>query len=185
MMDHDCVIIGAGPAGLSAALTLVKHGVTPLVLDRGMQPGGQIYHASTNSPLPDRSALGPEYVNGARLVAAYQTSGADHIARADVWHIGADGKVLFSKDNSTHQLEARELLLCPGALERPMPIKGWTLPGVMTAGAAQVMLKSDAMVAEGALFAGSGPLLYLIVAQYLRLGVKVAALVDTTPRENT
>lgn len=65
-----------------------------------------------------------------------------------------------------------------------MPIPGWTLPGVMTAGAAQVMLKSDATVADGAVFAGSGPLLYLIVAQYLRLGVPIAAVVDTTPKDN-
>ena len=80
--------------------------------------------------------------------------------------------------------EAREMLLCPGAIEHPMPIPGWTLPGVMTAGSAQVMLKSDGLVAEGAVFAGSGPLLLLIVAQYLRLGVKVRAVVDTTPRSN-
>jgi NAD(P)H-nitrite reductase large subunit len=92
--------------------------------------------------------------------------------------------VLFSHLGETHELHCREMLLCPGAMERPMPVPGWTLPGVMTAGAAQVMLKSDATVAEGAIFAGSGPLLYLIVAQYLRLGVPVAALVDTTPQQN-
>ena len=184
MNARQCVIIGAGPAGMSAAMTLIAHGVTPLVLDRGAQAGGQIYRSAANSLLPDTTVLGPEYAKGADLVAAYQNSPADHVAGADVWHIGVDGKILFSKDDATHQVGAREMLLCPGAIERPMPIKGWTLPGVMTAGAAQVMLKSDAMVADGAVFAGSGPLLYLIVAQYLRLGVKVAALVDTTPHQN-
>ncbi len=71
-----------------------------------------------------------------------------------------------------------------GAMERPFPVPGWHLPGVMTAGSAQVMLKSDGLVRDDSVFAGSGPLLYLIVAQYLRLGVKVRALVDTTPKQN-
>ncbi|MBI1495425.1 FAD/NAD(P)-dependent oxidoreductase [Halocynthiibacter styelae] len=183
-MVYDCVIAGAGPAGMSAALMLDKFGVTLLVLDRGLRAGGQIYRAAAQSPLPDVSVLGPDYTAGADLITAYEKCKAEHIAGADVWHIGQDGEVMFSQDGETCQAQAREFLLCPGAMERPMPIPGWTLPGVMTAGAAQVMLKSDAMVAEGAVFAGSGPLLYLIVAQYLRLGVKVRALVDTTPREN-
>ncbi len=183
-MGYDCVIAGAGPAGMSAAVTLNEYGVASLVLDRGVRAGGQIFRSAAQSPLPDARVLGPDYTSGADLIAAYEKSGSQHISGADVWHIGPDSKVLFSKDGETCQAEAREVLLCPGAMERPMPIPGWTLPGVMTAGAAQVMLKSDAMVAEGAVFAGSGPLLYLIVAQYLRLGVKVRALVDTTPRDN-
>ena len=169
---------------MSAALTLSEHGRSALVLDRGVAPGGQIFRAVSTSPLPDRTVLGSDYAAGAELVSAYTKSRAKHVAGADVWHIGEDGRILYSHEGTTKQAEAREILICPGAIERPMPIKGWTLPGVMTAGAAQVMLKSDAMVAENAVFAGSGPLLYLIVAQYLRLGVKVAGLVDTTPSEN-
>lgn len=183
-MAFECVIVGAGPAGMSAALVLADNGVKPLVLDRGRRAGGQIFRSAAQSPLPDASVLGTDYLAGADLIAAFEACSAEIVSGADVWHIGEDGKILYSLDGTTCQLETREILLCPGAIERPMPIKGWTLPGVMTAGAAQVMLKSDAMVAEGAVFAGSGPLLYLIVAQYLRLGAKVAALIDTTPREN-
>lgn len=184
MTAFDCVIVGAGPAGMTAALKLAEHGVRLLVLDRGTRAGGQIYRSAASSPLPDASKLGPDYTTGSELIAAFEACGADYVPGADVWHIGDDGKVLYSLGGETRQVEAREVLICPGAIERPMPIPGWTLPGVMTAGAAQVMLKSDAMVAENAIFAGSGPLLYLIVAQYLRLGVKVAGVVDTTPREN-
>ncbi|MES0810393.1 FAD/NAD(P)-binding oxidoreductase [Roseibium sp. SCPC15] len=184
MTAFDCVIVGAGPAGMTAALKLAEHGVRLLVLDRGTRAGGQIYRSAASSPLPDASKLGPDYTTGAELIAAFEACGAEYAPGADVWHIGDDGKVLYSLGGETRQVEAREILICPGAIERPMPIPGWTLPGVMTAGAAQVMLKSDAMVAENAVFAGSGPLLYLIVAQYLRLGVKVTGLVDTTPREN-
>ncbi|MCV0426014.1 MAG: NAD(P)/FAD-dependent oxidoreductase [Roseibium sp.] len=183
-MAFDCVIVGAGPAGMSAAVTLAEHGVRSLVLDRGAKAGGQIYRYAASSPLPDPSKLGPDYMSGAALINAFEACGADHVAGADVWHVGDDGRILYSIDGETRQIETREVLVCPGAIERPMPIPGWTLPGVMTAGAAQVMLKTDAIVAENAVFAGSGPLLYLVVAQYLRLGVKVAGLVDTTPRRN-
>lgn len=184
MQAFDCAIIGAGPAGMAAAIALAKGGANVAVLDRAARAGGQIYRAAAASPLPDASVLGPDYTSGADLIAAFENADVTHFAGADAWHLGDDGRVLFSHLGDTHELHCREMLLCPGAMERPMPIPGWTLPGVMTAGAAQVMLKSDATVAEGAIFAGSGPLLYLIVAQYLRLGVPVAALVDTTPRQN-
>ncbi|MES0883378.1 NAD(P)/FAD-dependent oxidoreductase [Roseibium sp. SCP14] len=184
MPAFDCVIVGAGPAGMAAATKLAEHGVRPLVLDRGTRAGGQIYRSAASSPLPDASKLGPDYTIGANLIAEFEACGVDYVPGADVWHVGDDGRILYSLDGETRQVETREILICPGAIERPMPIPGWTLPGVMTAGAAQVMLKSDAIVADDAVFAGSGPLLYLIVAQYLRLGVKVAGLVDTTPKEN-
>lgn len=184
MQAFDCAIVGAGPAGMSAAIELAKAGVRVAVLDRGQKAGGQIYRSASDSPLPDAGVLGPDYTTGADLIDTFTRADVTHYAGAGAWHLGDDGRILFSHLGDTRELHCREMLLCPGAMERPMPIPGWTLPGVMTAGAAQVMLKSDAMVADGAVFAGSGPLLYLIVAQYLRLGVPVAALVDTTPRQN-
>ncbi|MBE1284175.1 MAG: NAD(P)-binding protein [Rhodobacteraceae bacterium] len=184
MSAFDCAIVGAGPAGMSAAIAMAEAGVRVVVLDRASRAGGQIYRSAAASPLPDVAALGADYTVGADLIAAYERADVTHFANADVWHLGEDGRILFSQDGESRELHCREMLLCPGAMERPMPIHGWTLPGVMTAGAAQVMLKSDAVVAEGAVFAGSGPLLYLIVAQYLRLGVSVKALIDTTPRQN-
>ncbi len=184
MKAFDCAIIGAGPAGMSAAIELVRAGVDVVVLDRAERAGGQIYRSAAESPLPEAESLGPDYAAGAGLITQFEQSGATHLAGADVWHLGDDGRILFSYQGETRELHCREMLLCPGAMERPMPIPGWTFPGVMTAGAAQVMLKSDAVVADGAVFAGSGPLLYLIVAQYLRLGVSVAALIDTTPRQH-
>lgn len=184
MKAFDCAIIGAGPAGMSAAIDLARAGVDVVVLDRAERAGGQIYRSAADSPLPEAESLGPDYAFGAGLITQFEQSGATHLAGADAWHLGDDGRILFSYQGETRELHCREMLLCPGAMERPMPIPGWTLPGVMTAGAAQVMLKSDAVVADKAVFAGSGPLLYLIVAQYLRLGVQVAALVDTTPRQH-
>ncbi|MGE9115736.1 FAD/NAD(P)-binding oxidoreductase, partial [Escherichia coli] len=76
-------------------------------------------------------------------------------------------------------------ILATGAQERPFPIPGWTLPGVMTAGAAQILLKTSGVVPDGEIvLAGCGPLLWLLAAQYLRANAKIACVLDTTPRSN-
>jgi NADPH-dependent 2,4-dienoyl-CoA reductase/sulfur reductase-like enzyme len=180
----DILIIGAGPAGMMAAITACESGADVIVLHDKLSPGGQIYRNVDNSPLPDSKVLGEDYTQGAELVARFNACGARVFNSASVWHVGDNAEVLFSYQGSTQRASAREVIVANGAMERPFPIEGWHLPNVMSAGAAQVMLKSDAIVSEDAVFIGTGPLLYLIVAQYLRLGVKVKALIDTTEKAN-
>ena len=183
--DHcDILIIGAGPAGMKAAITASEQGANVIVINDKAAAGGQIYRNVKSSPLPDSKLLGEDYSQGAHLVEQFNQCRARVFNQANVWHVGENGEVLFSYAQQTMRLTAREIIVANGAMERPFPIKGWHLPGVMSAGAAQVMLKSDALVSEDAVFIGTGPLLYLIVAQYIRLGVKVKALVDTTPKRN-
>jgi hypothetical protein len=77
------------------------------------------------------------------------------------------------------------VIVATGSMERPFPIPGWTLPGVMTAGAAQTALKAQGLVPAGrTIMAGCGPLLWLLAAQLLRAGAKIEAILDTTPRIN-
>lgn len=182
--SYDIAVIGAGPAGMSAAITASAAGARVVVLDDKPRAGGQIYRNVTDSPLKNTGLLGEDYTKGAALVEQFNACRAEKITAANVWHVGDNGEILFSQAGASASLTAREVVISVGAMERPFPIPGWHLPGVMTAGSAQVMLKSDGLVRDGAVFAGSGPLLYLIVAQYLRLGVKVKALVDTTPKQN-
>lgn len=182
--SYEIAIIGAGPAGMSAAITASQAGVSVVVLDDKPRSGGQIYRNVDASPLPDAEVLGPDYTKGAELTVQFRGCNARHISGVTVWHVGDNGEILFSDNGTTKRLTAQQIIVATGAMERPFPIPGWHLPGVMSAGSAQVMLKSDGLVRDGAIFAGTGPLLYLIVAQYLRLGVKVKALVDTTPKEN-
>lgn len=180
----DIAIIGAGPAGMSAAITASAQGASVVVLDDKARAGGQIYRNVTASPLQQPQMLGDDYLSGQNLVQQFEACPAHRIYGATVWHVGDNGEILFTRDKQTRSLTARELLICTGAMERPFPVPGWHLPGVMSAGSAQVMLKSDGLVCDDAVFVGSGPLLYLIVAQYLRLGVRVKALLDTTPAEH-
>src|SRR5262249_61794875 len=81
--------------------------------------------------------------------------------------------------------EARRGIGAPASPERPFPMEGWPLPGVMTAGGAQTALKAQGLAPTGrTVIAGSGPLLWLLAAQLLRAGGKIEALLDTTPRDN-
>src|SRR4029079_13051390 len=80
-------------------------------------------------------------------------------------------------------IQARRVIIATGSLERPFPIPGWTLPGVMTAGAAQTALKAQGLVPTGrTVMAGAGPRRWLLAPQLLRAGTKIEAVLDTAPR---
>ena len=102
-----------------------------------------------------------------------------------VWYLDERLETGLLIDGASHFITADRLILATGAQERPMPLPGWQLPGVMTAGAGQILLKSAAMIPNGrVILAGSGPLLLLIAWQYLQTGVKIGAIIDTTPRSS-
>jgi NADPH-dependent 2,4-dienoyl-CoA reductase/sulfur reductase-like enzyme len=182
---YDVVVVGAGPAGLAAAATTAGAGLATLLLDENPGPGGQIYRAITSTPVEKRSILGGDYWAGERLFAEARSSGAEIIQGATVWSLDASLEIGVSRAGASRMLMARRVILATGALERPFPIPGWTLPGVMTAGAVQTLLKASGLVPEGRLvLAGTGPLLWLLAAQLLRAGGRIEALLDTTPARN-
>lgn len=179
MERFDLIVIGAGPAGISAALEAESHGARVVLLDEQPTAGGQIYRNVLGASAGLAAILGPDYMEGRAPAKALERSDVDHRAGVTVWHVGAKGLVCYSQDGTAVQLRARHILLATGATERPVPLPGWTLPGVMTAGAAQILLKSGGIVAEGAVLVGSGPLLYLVAAQMLGAGQPPRALVET------
>lgn len=184
-------VIGAGPAGMAAAALAARRGARVLVLDENPAPGGQIFRAVEGTPT-SADILGPDYERGRLLAQDLRSSGAEYLAGAMVWRLGRSGE-LSTPDRIevgyTHQGRARMIrvahaIIATGAMERPMPVPGWTLPGVMTVGAAQTILKAEAMAFDGAVFAGTGPLLWLAAAQYVRAGMRPRAVLDTTPPIN-
>jgi thioredoxin reductase len=184
----DLVVIGAGPAGLAAAAAAAQRNLSALVLDENPGVGGQIYRAITSNPVGDKHILGPDYWRGEALARDFAASGAQYAAGATVWSLTRrdDGfEIGVSLAGRARMITAAEVILATGALERPFPFPGWTLPGVMTCGAAQTLLKASGLVPEGAVvLAGCGPLLWLLAWQYLNAGVAIAAILDTTPRSN-
>ncbi|RZS74142.1 NADPH-dependent 2,4-dienoyl-CoA reductase/sulfur reductase-like enzyme [Phyllobacterium myrsinacearum] len=194
---YDLVIVGAGPAGLAAAAEANQLGLTTLLADENISPGGQIYRAITTTPVKRRSVLGSAYWKGLALVHDLEKYVVDYTARTVVWSVEPalddTGKLIepthfevgLSQTGKARLIRARRLILATGAIERPVPVPGWTLPGVMTAGAAQIALKSSGLVPEGrTIIAGSGPLLLLLADQLKRSGANIVAVLETTPRGN-
>ena len=185
---YDLAVIGAGPAGLAAATTAAKLGLSTIVFDEQPAPGGQIYRAVTYSPLAETGIVGAEYLRGKTLVAAFDASGAHYARSTSVWSATPSSDAAayrwelgISQAGAARFVRASRVILATGAQERPFPIPGWTLPGVMTCGAAQILLKTAGLVPDGRIvLAGSGPLLFLIVAQLARAGVKIDRVLDTT-----
>jgi thioredoxin reductase len=181
----DVVVVGAGPAGMSAATRAARAGLKTVLLDEQDAVGGQIYRAIGRADSQRKQILGPDYAAGASIAEAFAASGARHVTGATVWQVTRERGINYLKDGKIGSFDAQRVILASGAMERPFPIPGWTLPGVLTAGAAQILLKSAGEVpASAPVLAGCGPLLYLLGWQYVRAGVPIRALVDTTRHED-
>ena len=178
---HDLAIIGAGPAGMAAALEAVSLDLAVLVVDEQDAPGGQVFRAVERAA--SDPALAGEYArDGATLVRAFRSApGVTYRPGATLWHVDADTLHLsLLRGGVAEDVETRRLLLATGAQERPVPVPGWTLPGVMGAGAAQILLKTAGAVPQGpVVIAGQGPLCWLIAVQMLRAGAGPVTLLET------
>lgn len=179
MSHFDVIIIGAGPAGMAAAVQAAGLDLRVAVIDEQPAVGGQIYRGIETVPPHHHKILGEDYGAGADLARAFRASGATHIPGAVVWSVDQGYTVTYSQDQIAKQVTAPKLIIATGALERPMPMPGWTLPGVMTVGAAQILLKSSSVIAKDAVLVGSGPLIYLVAAQMIRANTPPAAIVET------
>ena len=190
----ELAIIGAGPAGMSAAIAAREHGIDVLVLDEQAAPGGQIYR-NVEAVTAERSntarVLGEDYTAGAALARAFRECGARYSPRTSVWELSAVGRradqeapveIGLLRDGIAEMVYAHCVIAATGAQERAVPAPGATLPGVMGAGGAQSLLKGSGLVPDvPVVIAGSGPLVYLVAYQLVCAGAPVRAVLFTTP----
>jgi NADPH-dependent 2,4-dienoyl-CoA reductase/sulfur reductase-like enzyme len=178
MSEVDLAVIGAGPAGMAAAIEASTHGLSVAVIDEQPAPGGQIWRGVEAAQ--GIAVLGSDYAAGRDRAAALRGAAVTLHQVTTLWHLDEDGTLSLLQDGRTRMLSARRVILATGAIERPVPIPGWTLPGVMTAGAAQIMLKTASAVPEGpVVLAGQGPLLWLIAQQLIAAGAPPSAILET------
>ncbi|MDP2699774.1 NAD(P)/FAD-dependent oxidoreductase [Thalassospira sp.] len=182
MKSFDVAIIGAGPAGMASAIEATRNGLSVIVLDEQPAPGGQIYRAIETVSDQRAAILGTDYLAGRDLAAAFRNCGATYVSGATVWNIDNGLKINYSRAGlGSDQISATSLVIATGAIERPTPMPGWTLPGVTTAGALQILLKAHGAVNDDVVLVGSGPLLYLVATQMLTARYAPRAIVETTP----
>lgn len=181
--QFDALVIGAGPAGMSATIRMRGLGLSVLVVDEQPTPGGQIWRAvETMAATPTGGLLGDEYRAGTDLVARFRSCGAVYEPQTQVWQIEPGWSVFMKRDGQASMVRADRVVLATGAQERPAPFPGWTLPGVLTVGAAQILLKTSRQVPSDPVWVvGSGPLPLLYMAQLLRAGGRIAGWLDTQP----
>lgn len=154
---YDLAIIGAGPAGLSAARTASQHGLSVVLLDEQSTPGGQIYRSITQPAPRDQQILGPDYYRGQALAKSLNGDTVEYRSNTTVWALEDNLSLCTSGPDGSRRVHARRVLIATGAQERPVPFPGWTLPGVMSCGAAQILLKSSGLTPPRPLvLAGSG-----------------------------
>ena len=172
--ETDVLIVGAGPAGLAAGIETSRRGLRTILLDENPTPGGRIWQA-----LEARGAGDADEQAGLTLIGEFAASGAEARYGASVWGI-EDDTVFWTRNGAAHSLRTRRILLATGTTERPMPIPGWTLPGVMTVGAAQIALKTGGLTpGSGTWIAGQGPLTLLYAVQAISKTIATLAPVLT------
>lgn len=181
--QFDVVVVGAGPAGLSAAIALREYDLSVLLVDEQPAVGGQIWRAvEAVAHTPTGALLGEEYRAGTTLAARFHACGAHYEPDTQVWQIEPGWRVLLKREGRVEAVRATRVVLATGAQERPAPFPGWTLPGVLTVGAAQILLKTSRQVPSAPVWVvGSGPLPILYMAQLLRAGGQIAGWLDTSP----
>ena len=186
MKRVEVVVVGAGPAGLAAAIAAATAGAQVLVIDEYPQPGGQIYAQPPALFQPDAGKITTEQRQGEALLAQLRSLPVEFLAATTVWGIFDGRRLVTVTGGQTREFWAEKLILAPGAFERPVPFPGWTLPGVMTVGGIQKMLKLQ-WVLPGSTFllVGTGPLQLVLASQLIRRGAKVAGIADASSWRNS
>lgn len=183
-MKREVVIIGGGPAGLAAAIEAKKDGCDVLLVDENRRAGGQLFkqlHKFFGSRAHRAGVRGIDI--GKQLLMETEELGIDFWLNSACIGIFPDKRAAILRDGKTEIVEAQKLLLCTGGAENPLRFPGWTLPGVMGAGAAQTMANVQRVLpGKRILMIGSGNVGVIVAYQLLQAGADVVGIVEGMPK---
>lgn len=209
IVSADVAVVGAGPAGLAAAVSAAETGAAVVLVDAGAQPGGQFWRhrPETVVPMPDgrghhgwKSYLDLRtrfdaarlegritYFPGLQIWMAQQNQPAQGDAgftlrtTPTVAAAASDASAAGAQTVGAQTVVARRLVLCPGGYDRQLPVPGWDLPGVMAAGGIQAFIKANGMLpGKRFVIAGTGPFLLPVAANIAEAGGKVLAVLESS-----
>ena len=184
--ERELVIIGGGPAGMAAAIEARRAGVLTTLIEERATLGGQIFkQPPPGFAITRPSAMGRDHQAGRRLIEGVQAGGTEVLTDHVVWSVsgGETREVgVYEPGARARTLRTTRLILATGAYDRPVPFPGWTLPGVVTAGGAQAMVKVQKVYpGRRILMAGSGPLVLAFAVQLHQMGANVVAVLEAAP----
>ncbi len=173
VLETDVAIVGAGPAGIAAAVAARAEGARTLLLDSAPRPGGQIWRHRDPAQLP---------ASGRRWIERLSGSGAEWIHSANAIDLPAPGVLIAEREGRAFTIRWRSLVIATGATERLLPFPGWTLPNVFGVGGLQALLKAGASVAaRRVIVAGSGPLLLPVASSLAAAGATIRLVAEQAP----
>lgn len=184
MKRYDLIIVGAGPSGLSAAIEAAKRGLRVVVFDENEKPGGQLFkqiHKFFGSKEHKAKIRG--FVIGQELLDEADKAGVEVVLNATVIGLYQDKEIVVKIDEEVRHFKGNAVIIATGAAENMVTFEGWTLPGVIGAGAAQTMMNIHGIKpGQKVLMLGSGNVGLVVSFQLLQAGCEVAALVDAAPK---
>jgi NADPH-dependent 2,4-dienoyl-CoA reductase/sulfur reductase-like enzyme len=179
----DFAVIGGGPAGMAAAVQASENGVSVVIIDERVSLGGQIFKQlgpGFKVANPSRLRVPPRL--GQELISKTEQSNIAFFLNTTVLSMENNDLMVVGEGNKVFTLTFRKLLIATGAYDRPVAFPGWTLPGVITAGAAQTLVKTQRVLpGSKIIFAGSGPVALAFPAQLAKLGANILAVLESGP----
>jgi NADPH-dependent 2,4-dienoyl-CoA reductase/sulfur reductase-like enzyme len=180
MRNYECVVIGAGPAGLGAAIEARKHGVRVLVVDENHLPGGQLFkqiHKFFGSKEHMAGTRG--FIIGQKLLREAEELGVEVWLKTRAWGLFPENVVALVKDGVAVRIKADKIIIATGATENALAFAGCTLPGVITAGAAQTMINVNRVLpGKKILMVGTGNVGLIVSYQLMQAGADIVAIVE-------
>jgi len=180
----EIAIIGAGPAGLAASVEAAKLGTRVILIDENAKPGGQLFkqiHKFFGSQAHGAGIRG--FQIGQELCAEAEKLGVELLLNTTVYGLFEGRALGLMNEHGTMLLKVEKIIIATGATENALPFFGWTLPGVMTAGAAQTMMNiHQVLPGKRVLMVGGGNVGLIVAYQLMQAGAEVVALVEATPQ---
>jgi len=184
MIEREVVVVGAGPAGLSAAIQAAKAGADTLLIDENGKAGGQLFkqiHKFFGSKSHHAGERGIDI--GRQLLEEADAAGVETWLNAVVWGLFEDRKLSILRHGHSLDIQAKCIVIATGAMENALSFPGWTLPGVISAGAAQTMINIHRVLpGRRVLMIGAGNVGLIVAYQLLQAGAEVVAVVEALPR---
>jgi NADPH-dependent 2,4-dienoyl-CoA reductase/sulfur reductase-like enzyme len=180
----DVLVIGGGAGGLAAATVAAEAGLEVVLVDERATPGGQFFkQPGTAHRFAGAIAADRQVADGRARIERAHRAGVKILSGADAWGAFAPLTVGVTTAGQSLLFRPARLIVATGAYERGVPVPGWTLPGVMTTGAAQTLLKTDGVLpGRRVLVCGNGPLNLQVALELACAGADIVAVAELAER---